>query len=249
MVHDHLAGTCTPPHIRATNENCRMRHPQRLNWKSTVDAATSCVRLKRLGRTLVAHIPSLLLAEPFNHTVMFCCEVSYGIRSIRTRRGKIPSATPSCPSRSWQPLSRITPAVQYQGRNVRGRRGAACGRPAPQDAAARNARAVSGRSGHAPPARQRRVHHSPHQPRTRVQLLKSSQLPDSSNKLFLRTMVRSALVGQFMRSYSKASGLAQYSHRGTKNTTCRTTQRFYGLRQLAGVSVMMPPIKLPIIRS
>ncbi|KXZ42273.1 hypothetical protein GPECTOR_170g188 [Gonium pectorale] len=70
LIHLHKDGTCTAPHIAATDTNCRMRMPRVLNLLTTIsELQTHCVHLRRYGRWLVAHMVALLLALPCNHTL------------------------------------------------------------------------------------------------------------------------------------------------------------------------------------
>ena len=99
LVHDHLTGTCTAPHIPARDENCRLRYPRQLHWQSTLDPPTGCVHLKRYGHSLVTHIPSFLLALPCNHTVTFACEVSRVLRAQEVWDKRHPDRSKDDPQR------------------------------------------------------------------------------------------------------------------------------------------------------
>lgn len=100
LIHDHITGICTQPHIPATDDNCRLRYPRGLHWDSTMDPATGCVHLKRYGCSLVAHIPSFLLALPCKHTITFASEVSRVLRAQHLwdkRHPDLPKTHPSRP--------------------------------------------------------------------------------------------------------------------------------------------------------
>ncbi|GLC66380.1 hypothetical protein PLESTF_000418400 [Pleodorina starrii] len=100
LMHDHIPGTCTTGHTPVTDDNCRFRIPYLLNWTSHIDEHTGSVHLQRFGRTLVAHICSLLLAHPCNHTLAFACEVSRLLHEQRRWDKQHPRASlddPRCP--------------------------------------------------------------------------------------------------------------------------------------------------------
>ncbi|KXZ42275.1 hypothetical protein GPECTOR_170g190 [Gonium pectorale] len=83
LIHLHKDGTCTAPHIAATDTNCRMRMPRVLNLLTTIsELQTHCVHLRRYGRWLVAHMVALLLALPCNHTLAFTSDISRWVRTV-----------------------------------------------------------------------------------------------------------------------------------------------------------------------
>ncbi|GLC77595.1 hypothetical protein PLESTF_001961100 [Pleodorina starrii] len=99
LMHDHIPGTCTTGHTPVTDDNCRFRIPYLLNWTSHIDEHTGSVHLQRFGRTLVAHICSLLLAHPCNHTLAFACEVSRALHEQRRWDKHHPAASLDDPRR------------------------------------------------------------------------------------------------------------------------------------------------------
>jgi len=86
QVHAHTH-TCAKGNYAADDANCRMGYPRPLCPATRVEA-TSCITQWRDNAMLVAHNPSLLLAQPCNHSVHAFAEFSRFNRDLQIFREK-----------------------------------------------------------------------------------------------------------------------------------------------------------------
>jgi len=85
-THTHTH-TCAKNNYAADDANCRMGYPRPLCPATRVEA-TSCITQWRDNAMLVAHNPSLLLAQPCNHSVHAFAEFSRFNRDLQIFREK-----------------------------------------------------------------------------------------------------------------------------------------------------------------
>ncbi|GLC52807.1 hypothetical protein PLESTB_000670800 [Pleodorina starrii] len=116
LLHTHRTGTCTPAGVTATDSNCRMRMPRIMNYLTSIEQNLSgAVHLKRYGRTLVAHITSLLLALPCNHTFAFAADLSRFMRTRELWDQQHAHLPPDSPLRARRPQ---LPSLEEQAADV-----------------------------------------------------------------------------------------------------------------------------------